>query len=63
MEKIHKEELYEILKKKLWKEIEDNGQKTIGLRWVFKIKKDVRYRQRLVTLGYKQEYGYNYDQT
>jgi len=58
-----KEELDEILKKKVWTEIEDNGQKTIGLRWVFKIKNDGRYRSRLVALGYKQEYGYNYDQT
>ena len=37
-----KEELDEILKKKLWTEIEDNGQKTIVLRWLFKIKKDGR---------------------
>ena len=47
----------------MWTEIKDNGQKTIELRWVFKIKKDGRYRSRLVELGYKQERGYNYDQT
>ena len=62
MENLHKEELYGILNKNLWTEIEDNGKKTIGLRWLFKIKKDGIYRSILVALGYKKEYGYNYDQ-
>ena len=37
-----KEELDEILKKMVWTEIEDNGQKTTGLIWVFKINNDGR---------------------
>jgi hypothetical protein len=38
-------------------------KKEIGLRWVFKIKNDKRYRARLVILGYNQIMGVNYNET
>lgn len=35
----------------------------IGLKWVFNVKSDGRYRARIVALGYRQQYGHDYDQT
>ena len=43
------------------------NQKTIGLKWVYKLKKDtegaiVKYKARLVAKGYVQRQGVDYDE-
>jgi hypothetical protein len=43
------------------------GQKTIGLKWVFKIKKDpegnvIKHKARLVAKGYAQKQGVDFDE-
>ena len=43
------------------------GQKVIGLKWIFKLKKDVnggiiKHKARLVAKGYTQEHGIDYDE-
>jgi len=37
------------------------GQKSIGMKWVFVVKKDGRYRARLVAKGYNQIPGLDYE--
>ena len=37
-----------------------NGRKPIGNKWVLKIKRDGRYRARLVCLGYTQILGIDF---
>ena len=39
------------------------NKSAIGLKWVFKTKKDGRFRARLVALGYKQQLGIDYTET
>jgi hypothetical protein len=44
-----------------------SGQRAIGLKWVFKVKKDehdalVRHKARLVAKGYAQRQGIGYDE-
>ena len=34
--------------------------RTIGVKWIFKVKSDGRYRARLVALGYRQKIGIDY---
>lgn len=43
------------------------GHKTIGVKWIFKLKKDaegriVKHKARLVAKGYAQEYGVDFDE-
>ena len=43
------------------------GQKIIGLKWIYKLKKDangkvIRYKARLVAKGYVQEHGIDFDE-
>ena len=43
------------------------GHKAIGLKWVFKVKRDaagniVKYKARLVAKGYAQKQGVDYDE-
>lgn len=43
------------------------GKKTIGLKWIFKLKKDaegniVKHKARLVAKGYVQEHGVDFDE-
>ena len=40
-----------------------NCKKPIGLKWVYKIKEEGRYRARLVVLGYNQDIYENYEKT
>ncbi|XP_074363653.1 uncharacterized protein LOC141704306 [Apium graveolens] len=49
------------------KGMETNGHKTIGLKWIFKLKKDadgkiVKHKAQLVAKGYAQEYGVDFDE-
>lgn len=44
-----------------------SGRKAVGSKWVYKIKRNTdekvgRFRARLVTQGYRQQYGTDYDQ-
>ena len=42
-----KKELYEMRERKVWSKIKRrNGMRTIGLKWVFKVKSNGRYRER-----------------
>ena len=38
----------------------EKGRRLIGCKWVFKLKRDGRYRARLVGLGYTQIPGVDY---
>ncbi|GJY13490.1 putative ribonuclease H-like domain-containing protein [Tanacetum coccineum] len=55
-------------KKKVWTLVDlPNGKRAIGTKWVFKNKKDekgivIRNKARLVTQGYTQEEGIDYDE-
>ena len=39
------------------------GRKTIGCRWLFKIKEDRRFKAHLVAKGYAQEAGIDFHET
>lgn len=61
-------EMQSIEENNTWKLTElPPGKKIIGLKWIFKLKKDaegniVKYKARLVAKGYVQEYGVDYDE-
>ncbi|KAK1419880.1 hypothetical protein QVD17_29300 [Tagetes erecta] len=63
-----KVEMDSIEKNKVWDLVHlPQGQKTIGLEWVFKLKKNPdgtpkRYRARLVAKGYIQQFGIDYEE-
>ena len=62
------EELGAIQDNKTWKLVNlPNGHKAIGLKWVYKIKKDaegnlVKHKARLVAKGYVQEQGVDFEE-
>jgi hypothetical protein len=62
------EELVSIRDNNTWKLVDlPNGQKAIGLKWVYKIKKDaegnlVKHKARLVAKGYVQEQGVDFEE-
>ena len=61
-----KEEILAILKNKTWTLVKPHGDiKPIGVKWVFRVKKDskgriLRYKARLVVKGYAQKEGMDY---
>ncbi|KAJ9560810.1 hypothetical protein OSB04_005970 [Centaurea solstitialis] len=61
-------EINAINKNKTWKLATlPDKQKAIGLKWVFKLKRDadgkiIKYKARLVAKGYVQEHGIDYDE-
>ena len=61
-----KEEISAILKNKTWTLVKPHGDiKPIGVKWVFRVKKDskgriLRYKARLVVKGYAQKEGMDY---
>lgn len=61
-------EMQSIEENKTWKLSElPPGKKVIGLKWIFKLKKDaegkiVKHKVRLVAKGYVQEHGVDYDE-
>ena len=61
-----KEEIDSLEKNKTWELVKlPKDRKTIGCKWVFKLKKGVdgkveRYKSRLVTKGYSQMEGIDY---
>ena len=63
-----KEEIDSINKNKTWSLIDKPSEtKVIGLKWIFKIKKNVdgtinKYKARLVAKGYVQESGIDFDE-
>lgn len=63
-----KSELETIEKHSTWKLTElPPGQKVIGLKWIFKLKKDAagkitKYKARLIAKGYAQEHGIDYEE-
>lgn len=63
-----KEELVSIEKNNTWVLVElPTGVKPIGLRWIFKIKRNAdgsinKYKSRLVANGYVQRHGIDYDE-
>ena len=62
------EEIYAIEKNNTWElTILCPGQRTIGVKWVYKIKHIIDgrtdyYNTRLVAKGYKQKYGVDYEE-
>ena len=64
----HGEELRSIEENRTWTLTElPQGRRAIGLKWVFKVKKDehgavVRHKARLVVKGYAQCHGIDYDE-
>jgi hypothetical protein len=62
------DELQSIEENKTWSLTElPSGMRAIGLKWVFKVKKNqlgevVRHRARLVVKGYAQQQGINYEE-
>jgi hypothetical protein len=63
-----KEEMQSIVDNHTWDLVElPRGHRAIGLKWVFKVKRDeagrvVRYKARLVAKGYVQQAGIDYDE-
>ena len=62
-----KEEIHAIEKNDTWLTMLPNGQKAIGVKWVYKIKRNAdgeidRYKARLVAKGYKQKYRVDYEE-
>ena len=63
-----KDEIYSIEKNNTWDLVElPAGVKPIGLKWVFKIKRNAdgtisKYKARLVAKGYVQRHGVDYDE-
>ena len=57
-------EINEMVNKQVWQEVKlkdvPKGRKTIGSKWVFKLKKNGTHRARLVALGYSQIPGVDY---
>ncbi|CAL1392261.1 unnamed protein product [Linum trigynum] len=66
--KAMKEELKSIIDNKTWELVDlPRGHKPIGLKWVFKLKKDsngvvTRHKARLVAKGYVQKYGVDFEE-
>lgn len=60
-------ELQSISKNKTWELVKlPSGQKPIGLKWVFKLKRNakgeiVKYKARLVAKGYAQKHGIDFE--
>jgi len=60
------EEYEPLIANKTWKLVETpEDTKIIGSKWIFRLKKDekgriIRYKARLVALGYNQEFGMDY---
>ena len=58
-----------LLKNKTWHLVPaPRGKNVIGSKWVFKVKRKAdgsidRYKARLVALGYRQQYGIDYEDT
>ncbi|KAJ9552760.1 hypothetical protein OSB04_016805 [Centaurea solstitialis] len=63
------EELAEFERNKVWRLVTRPwGKSTIGLKWIFRNKKDendliIRNKARLVAIGYRQQEGIDYDET
>ncbi|GJZ80177.1 zinc finger, CCHC-type containing protein [Tanacetum coccineum] len=63
-----KEELSSIERNNTWKLVElPKGRKAIGLKWVYKVKRDpngriLKYKARIVAKGYVQKQGIDYDE-
>jgi Reverse transcriptase (RNA-dependent DNA polymerase) len=63
-----REEIDSINNNQTWSLVEPvPGQRVIGLKWVYKIKKDsedrvIKYKARLVAQGYVQQYGVDYEE-
>ena len=66
---VMEKEIKSIKVKEIWELVElPKGKKSIGYKWVYKWKVDVdgsveRYKTHLVTKGYSQQYGLDYDDT
>lgn len=62
------DEINSIVKNKTWVLVElPAGEKAIGLKWIFKIKRNAhrsinKYKARLVAKGYIQRHGIDFDE-
>jgi len=63
-----KSELQSIEENKTWQLVSlPKGQKAIGLKWVYKVKRDpeeniVKHKARFVAKGYAQKFGVDYEE-
>ena len=60
-----RKEFHDMIKRGVWRQIErkevPSDRRTIGSKWVFKRKRDGRYRARLCGLGYTQVAGVDFN--
>ena len=55
-------ECVDLTDRKVWEIVKCDGQRSIPLKWVFKVKAYGRFRARLVSLGYIQILGVDYEE-
>ena len=57
------EEMQSLMKNQTWELVQlPQGNHVIGIKWIYKVKDDGRYKARLVAMGFAQRKGKEYDE-